>query len=293
MFGSFPPLSRNHPFLRGPHPRAFAHRGWHIDDLAGMENSLSAFRRAHAEGYRYLETDVHSTADGHAVVHHDADLARTTDRAGSISQQPWSRVRSALIAGREPVCSLDQLLEELPQALINVDVKADSAVVPTLRTIRRHNAWHRVCLAGFDDRRLRMLRRNGEFGLLTSMGPESVACLWAGSHPAARPVTALARSVLVRGAAAQVPRTHSGLPVVTPRFVELAHRWGAEVHVWTVDDSAEMAELLDLGVDGLLTDRPDVLRELLRTRGQWSEQRHDRAASPAGAAVSTVGDVDR
>nr|WP_157062805.1 glycerophosphodiester phosphodiesterase family protein [Actinopolyspora mortivallis] len=274
----------DHPFLRGPYPRAFAHRGWHIGDLRGMENSLSAFRRAFAEGYRYLETDVHATSDDHVVVHHDPDLGRTTDGRGRIRRQPWSRVRTARIAGRERVCSLDELLEELPGALLNIDVKADSAVVPTLRTIRRHDAWHRVCLAGFDDRRLRMLRRNGEARLLTSMGPGSVAWLWVGSRPVVGPVARSVGSVLTRGAAAQVPRGWGGLRVVTPRLVELARRWGTEVHVWTVDEAEEMARLLDLGVDGVLTDRPDVLRELLRSRGQWPETREDFPGVPASTA---------
>ncbi|ASU81108.1 glycerophosphodiester phosphodiesterase [Actinopolyspora erythraea] len=271
MFGSFTPVSRRHPFLRPElHPRAFAHRGWHIDELAGMENSLSAFRRAVREGFQYLETDVHATSDGVAVVHHDSDLRRTTDSVGEIRRHRWSAVAAARIGGREPVCSLDQLLEELPEALLNIDVKADSAVVATLRTIRRHDAWHRVCLAGFSDRRLGVLRTHGDPRLLTSMGPLEIGRLWSGSRPGAALLTATVRGgALPRGVAAQVPRQHRGLRVVDRRFVERAHAKSTEVHVWTVDEPTEMAELLDTGVDGLLTDRPDLLRGLLRQRGQW------------------------
>ncbi|SDK19571.1 glycerophosphoryl diester phosphodiesterase [Actinopolyspora mzabensis] len=239
-----------------------------------MENSLSAFRRAVREGFHYLETDVHATSDGVAVVHHDADLCRTTDSDGEIRRQRWSSVSGARIGGREPVCSLDQLLEELPGALLNIDVKADSAVVATLRTIRRHNAWHRVCLAGFSDRRLGMLRAHGDARLLTSMGPMEVGGLWLGSRAGAVPlVRAVRRGALPRGVAAQVPRRHSALRVVDRRFVARAHARSAEVHVWTVDDPVEMAELFELGVDGVLTDRPDLLRELLRGRGQWPAAR--------------------
>ncbi|MGJ7905301.1 glycerophosphodiester phosphodiesterase family protein [Actinopolyspora sp. H202] len=275
MHGSFPAASRQHPFLSPElRPRAFAHRGWHIGELAGMENSLSAFRRAVREGFHYLETDVHATSDGVAVVHHDADLRRTTGSAGEIHRQRWSVVSGARIGGREPVCSLDQLLEELPGALLNIDVKADSAVVATLRTLRRHNAWHRVCLAGFSDRRLRILRTNGDARLLTSMGPLEIGGLWSGSRPGAALLTRVARGgTLPRGAAAQVPREHRGLRVVDRRFVERAHARSTEVHVWTVDEPSEMAKLLDTGVDGLLTDRPDLLREMLRHRGQWYTDR--------------------
>ena len=252
-----------HPYLDGPHPRAFAHRGWHVGDLAGMENSLAAFRRAVDEGYTYLETDVHATADGVVVVHHDATLDRTTDAAGAVAGQLWSAVRRALVAGTEPVCRLDALLEELPTAKVNIDVKADAAVGPVLDLIRRTDSWDRVCLASFSDERLDRLRREGGPRLLTGIGVRSAAALrmraWA-PWLARRPV---------HGDLAQLPRRRGRIRVVDRRLVRHAHRRGLEVHVWTVDSSAEMAELLDLGVDGLVTDRPDVLRDVLRRRGAW------------------------
>ncbi|QFZ20068.1 glycerophosphodiester phosphodiesterase [Saccharothrix syringae] len=256
-------MTSTHPYLTGPRPRAYAHRGWHLDELAGMENSLSAFARAAREGYRYLETDVHATADGVVVVHHDAVLDRTTDGTGPVAAQPWSAVRRARVGGREPVARLEDLLEELPDALLNVDVKADAAVEPVLGVLRRAGALHRVCLASFSDRRLARLRRLGGPGLLTSMGPRNAAALWAaGRVPVAR--------LPVRGAVAQVPVTQGRLRVVDGRFVRAAHRRGLEVHVWTVDDPAAMRALLDLGVDGLVTDRPDLLRDVLTARDAWT-----------------------
>ncbi|SHF67033.1 glycerophosphodiester phosphodiesterase family protein [Streptoalloteichus hindustanus] len=257
-------MPTRHPYLDGPHPRAFAHRGWHVDDLAGMENALSAFRRAAAEGYHYLETDVHATADGVVVVHHDASLDRTTDGRGAVAGLSWKAVSRARIAGREPVCRLVDLLEELPEARLNVDVKSDAAVEPVLAALRRANAWDRVCLASFDERRLARLRRLGGPRLLTSLGPRSAGALWAGAR-----VPGLPLRRAVRGALAQLPRRHGRLTVVDRPLVRLAHRWGLEVHVWTVDDEAEMVELLGLGVDGLVTDRPDLLRAVLRARGSW------------------------
>ncbi|MBQ0928716.1 glycerophosphodiester phosphodiesterase family protein [Saccharopolyspora endophytica] len=274
-----------HPFLDGPWPRAFAHRGWHLGDLAEMENSLSAFRAAANEGYRYIETDVHATSDGVAVIHHDTSLDRTTDREGDIASLPFSEVSRARIAGREPVASLDATLEEFPDLLLNIDVKADSAAGPVLRTVRRHNAWDRVCLASFVDRRLTLLRKVGGPRLLTSTGQRGVAALWAWSRLPVAPSPSVVTSLtgfqwksgeggergLIRGAAVQVPARHKGLEVVDERFVGLAHRWGVEVHVWTVDEPSEMLRLLDLGVDGLVSDRPDLLNQLLR----------ERAADPA------------
>ncbi|HET9257970.1 MAG TPA: glycerophosphodiester phosphodiesterase [Pseudonocardiaceae bacterium] len=256
--------SVRHPFLDGPFPRAFVHRGWHIGELAGMENSLAAFRRAADEGYRYLETDVRATRDGVVVVMHDPTLDRTTDRSGVIERLGWNVVRSARVNGHEPVCRLDELLEELPDALLNIDVKADSAVTPTLELLSRTNSWHRVCLASFSESRLRRLRAAAGSRLLTSMGSASAAALRLRSAcpvpPGAAPI---------RGELAQLPLRWYGIPVINRTLVRYAHQLGAEVHVWTVDQATEMHALLDLGVDGLITDRPDVLREVLRARRDW------------------------
>jgi glycerophosphoryl diester phosphodiesterase len=255
---------QDHDYLAGPYPRAFAHRGWHVGDLNGMENSLSAFRRAVDEGYRYLETDVHTTADGVVVVHHDDALDRTTDAHGIIERLPWKSVSSAKIGGREPVCRLEDLLEELPDALLNIDVKTDDAIEPVAETLRRTNTVNRVCLASFSDSRLQRLRRHVGPKLMTSMGPRSVAALWtAGRIWAPRAWRA------IRGRMAQVPVNQGRLRVVDQRLITAAHQRGMEVHVWTIDDPGQMNQLLDLGVDGLVTDQPGVLRDVLRARGAW------------------------
>jgi glycerophosphoryl diester phosphodiesterase len=256
--------SPSHPYLDGPFPRAFAHRGWHLGDLAGMENSLAAFRRAVQEGYRYLETDVHTTRDGVVVVLHDATLDRTTDGSGVIEQQDWAAVRGARVGGREPLCRLEDLFEELPEVLLNIDVKSDSAVVPVVELLRRTGAWHRVCLASFSEARLQRLRTAAGPQLLTSMGTSSAAALRLRSALPWLPVPAP-----IRGQLAQVPMRGYGIRVVDRALVRFAHRRGLEVHVWTVDRAEDMRALLDLGVDGLVTDRPDVLREVLRARRAW------------------------
>ncbi|WP_018680860.1 glycerophosphodiester phosphodiesterase family protein [Actinokineospora enzanensis] len=254
----------HHGFFDGPHPRAFVHRGWHYGDLAGMENSLSAFRRAAEEGYRYLETDVHATADGVVVVHHDAVLDRTTDAAGAIAAQPWSRVGRARVAGREPVCRLEDLLEELPEARINIDVKAADAVEPVLDVLRRTGARDRVCLASFSEARLARIRALAGPGVLTSMGTRAMIGFWA-----ARRLPALLAPASGRPLVAQVPVRQGPLRVVDAALVAAARRRGAEVHVWTIDEPQAMRDLLDLGVDGLMTDRAQVLKDVLTERGLW------------------------
>ncbi|WP_020673456.1 glycerophosphodiester phosphodiesterase family protein [Amycolatopsis nigrescens] len=254
----------SHPYLDDPLPRAFAHRGWHLDELDGMENSLSAFRRASAEGYRYLETDVHATSDGVVVVHHDALLDRTTDGSGPIARRPWAQVRRAKVGGVEPLCRLEDLLEEVPEGRFNVDVKSDAAVVPFLRVLERTKSYQRVAAAAFSDSRLARLRRLAGPKLLTSLGPRSAAVLWANGW-----MPWLRLGFLSRGAMAQVPVKQGLLTVVDSSFLRSAARAGIEVHTWTINEAAEMRRLLDLGVRGIVTDRPDLLRDVLIERSAW------------------------
>ncbi|HEV2780262.1 MAG TPA: glycerophosphodiester phosphodiesterase [Actinophytocola sp.] len=256
-------MKLKHAFLAGPHPRAFVHRGWHAGELAGMENSLTAFRRAVHEGYHYLETDVHATRDGVVVVHHDPMLDRTTDASGMIANLPWRTVRRARIGGREPVSRLEDVLDELPDAKFNIDVKAETAIEPLVATLRRTNAFNRVCVASFSEARLVKVRRSAGEGLLTSMGVGAIARLWAAGR-----LSWIFRNSRYQPVA-QVPVRQGGLTVVDRRLIATARRRGIEVHVWTVDDPAQMHQLLDLGVDGIMTDHPEILRRVLRERGVW------------------------
>jgi glycerophosphoryl diester phosphodiesterase len=229
-----------------------------------MENSLSAFRRAVAEGYRYVETDVHATSDGVVVVHHDGGLDRTTDGSGAIAGQTWAQLKGVKIGGREGLARLEDVLEELPETRFNVDVKAGSAVVPFLRVLDRVGAYDRVAAASFSDRRLARMRLIAGPKLATSMGPGSVAALLAKARAPFLPVGSLTRGLM-----AQVPVRQGPVTVVDRAVVAAADRAGLEVHTWTIDEPAEMRRLLDLGVHGIVTDRPDLLREVLVERGAW------------------------
>jgi glycerophosphoryl diester phosphodiesterase len=216
-------------------------------------------------GYRFLETDVHATADDVAVVFHDDTLERMLGRPDRIEDLKLSDLRSERIGGESVVPTLAELLEEFPEARLNVDLKADSAVDPTIETIWRCNARDRVLLASFNDRRIRWARRLCGPRQATSLGQREVAALRFGSLHG-RGLAGFVPGV----AAAQVPLRYARIPVVDARFVAHAHRLGMQVHVWTVDDPAQMRELLDLGVDGIMTDHIEVLREVLTERGQWS-----------------------
>jgi glycerophosphoryl diester phosphodiesterase len=254
-----------HAYLDAPLPLALAHRGGALLPAnGGLENTLPAFRNAVALGYRYLETDVHVSRDGVVYAFHDEHLGRLTGVDTPIANLVAEEVDAVRVVGQEPVPRLETLLETFPEARFNIDVKADAAVGPTVDVIRAAGAEHRVCLASFSGARLQRLRRLCPEAA-RSAGPLEVAALRLG------PLLWVRRLAARRGVhCVQVPVRRGVVRVVTPGFVRRAHETGVQVHVWTVDDPDEMRYLLGIGVDGIVTDRPDVLRDVLIERGAWS-----------------------
>ncbi|MEP6852980.1 MAG: glycerophosphodiester phosphodiesterase family protein [bacterium] len=255
-------------FLDAPVPIAFAHRGYAPD---GGENSMAAFAAAVALGYRYLETDARVSADGVAIAFHDARLDRVTDGHGVVARRPWRELARARIGGREPIPRLVDVLAAWPDVFVNVDVKSDAAVAATVAAIRRAGAGDRVCLAAFNDARLGRLRSLLGPGVCTSAGPTEVAWTKAVSRAGPRAAGRLRGGVAAR--CLQVPPRLGRLGLVDRRLIDTAHAAGLAVHVWTVNERAEMIRLLDLGVDGLMSDRADGLRRVLQSRGQWPPER--------------------
>ena len=252
---------------------AFAHRGGaYHPDLEGLENTLAAFRHAAELGYGYLETDVHSTSDGALLAFHDSVLDRVTDLKGRIGSLTLAEVREALIGGRERVPTLTALFEEFPTARFNIDLKSAAAVPLLVRFLDDHGAWDRVLVGSFSARRLNEFRRLTRGRVPTSAHPLEVVAFRL--LPSGRLADRLTRR---RVAALQIPHRRGPLTVATPGLVRRAHAAGKHVHVWTVDDAEEMRELLDRGVDGVMTDRTDILKEVLVRRGQWmSDGRESR-----------------
>ncbi len=256
------------PYLRMPGPLALAHRGGGEEV---PENSRAALEHVVELGYRYVETDLHRTADDVVVLLHDPTVDRTTDGHGPLSELTWAQASRLRDRSGGRLVRLDEALAEFPQLRFNLDLKEDRVVGPTLRVLAEAGAGDRVCLASFSDRRLRVARRLTEGQVATSLGRVEIARLVAAVTVGgpARGVPNPAGTGGDRAVCVQVPRSHRGVRVVTPGFVRRAHRLGLAVHVWTIDDAATMHHLLDLGVDGIVTDRPTVLREVLRVRGEW------------------------
>jgi glycerophosphoryl diester phosphodiesterase len=252
-------------YLDSPKPLAFAHRGGaYHPEIEGLENTLAAFRHAVALGYRYLETDVHVTSDGVLLAFHDSVLDRVTDRTGTIADTTYAEVQRALIGGREPVPRLAELFDAFPEARFNIDLKSTGAVEALATFIEERGAWDRVLVGSFSGRRMNAFRRRTRGRVATSAHPLEVAAFVV--SPSGRLARLLTRG---RPVALQVPHRRGRLVVVSPGLVRRARAAGVQVHVWTIDDPIEMNTLLDRGVDGIMTDRTDILRDVLRARGQW------------------------
>ena len=245
-------------------PIVVAHRGG-----AGEcpENTAEAFLTMVERGFRYLETDARATLDGVAVLSHDATLDRTAGVGGKVRGYTWrelARVRGR--EGRPAAMRVDEAFEKYPDAVFNIDAKSDDVAAPLARAIREAGAQSRVCVASFSERRLRRLR--GELpGAASSLGIGAIARIVAAS----RTRKGAARRRLLKGLpeaqVAQVPLSFRGVPVLTERFVASAHEAGIAVHAWTIDDVDVAARLLDMGVDGIITDVPTAMYEGLRERG--------------------------
>ncbi|MGO4248597.1 glycerophosphodiester phosphodiesterase [Paenarthrobacter sp. RAF54_2] len=244
-------------------PLAFAHRGFSIN---GLENSMAAFRAAVELGTLHLETDVHTTSDGVPLVFHDSSLDRVTDSSGRIAELTAAEVGQSRIGGVESVPTFDELVAAFPDARLNLDVKDWNSVKPMAEAIEKHGIHGRVLVTSFSDRRRRAVLK-----LLSQRAASSAGSTLTALFVLLGPVlpARLARKVLTGVDAFQVPVRYGRFPVVTPGFVRRAHRLGVQVHVWTINEPAEMWRLLDLGVDGIVSDRLDLLKDVLVRRGQW------------------------
>jgi glycerophosphoryl diester phosphodiesterase len=252
-------------FDNGGRPIGFAHRGGALTgDTPLLENTMAAFQAAVDLGYRYMETDVHATHDGVLVAFHDPTLERTTDAEGLIGDLTYRELLSVKIGGREAIPRLSDLLSTWSEVRFNIDAKSPRAVRLLAATIDEHRAWDRVCVASFSAPQLRQLRR--------LLGPRVATAHSAVGIAALRllPTRTLRAFAIGRhGQAAQVPVRRGPLEIVTPSFLDAAHHLGKHVHVWTINAPAEMHRLLDLGVDGIVTDHIEVLRDVYRSRGIW------------------------
>jgi glycerophosphoryl diester phosphodiesterase len=231
-----------------------AHRGLAID---APENTLLAFAKALAVGVTHVETDVHVSADGVAMISHDPDLRRLADRHATIAHLTAAELRRIDLGSGQGYCSLAEALDGFPDARFNIDIKTGGAVIPTVEAIRAAGATRRVLIGSFNPRRrtaaVRMLP-----GVATSISARgavaAVAAARAGSLGNVRRILRAVQAV-------QLPVSVLRMPAFTPRTIAAFHASGVEVHAWTINDPPQMDRLLALGVDGLVSDRADLAME--------------------------------
>ncbi|MDQ1289015.1 MAG: glycerophosphoryl diester phosphodiesterase [Actinomycetota bacterium] len=227
---------------------------------------MRAFEAAVRLGVPFLETDVRVTSDGVLVAFHDARLDRVTDRRGVVSRLTWQQVRQARIGGVEPIPRLEDVLAAWPEVRVNVDLKSWGAVDPFVSAVRRTGARERVVVASFGDRRRSAaVSRLGVDGAV-AWSPGVATIVWAMTSSGWGCFEGRLAAGLRGAGCLQVPVSVGGVRVVTRRLVRAVHAAGAQVHVWTVDDRVVMEELMDLGVDAVVTNRSDLALEVVARR---------------------------
>jgi glycerophosphoryl diester phosphodiesterase len=277
-------------------PLLIAHRG---GSALAPENTLEAFRRA-VNWWRadILELDVQPTRDGEAVVFHDATLERTTDGVGAVAARTIDELRQLdagyhfRSVGGDPtpfrgagirIPTLAEVLDAFPDVRVNVEIKDGRAQERVLETILAARASHRVLVAAGKKKRRSCF---GRYAGAVSASGEEMRAFYAAFR--------LRSLFLCRPeyAALQMPERYAGTRVLTPALVRAAHRMNIAVHVWTVDEEADMRRLLDWGVDGIVTDRPDRLAAVLHEKygrplphGPPAESRASGDAPRAGQAL--------
>lgn len=249
-------------YFAAPTPRIIAHRGGLIpaagsDDpaTAEPENTLAAFGRAAALGLTHVETDVHASRDGVAVISHDSDLVRLAGRPDRIGSLTLAELEAVDLGRGSSYTSLAAALDAFPGLHVNIDIKADAAATATAHAVRSTASADRVLVTSFSAQRRRRAVREMP-GVATSASSSEIAGAVLAMNVARSP--ALFRSALRLVDAVQIPEHWHGVMILTPRLINACHSVGVEVHVWTVNEPVDMLRLLRLGVDGLVTDRPDL-----------------------------------
>jgi len=248
---------------------AMAHRGGGLwEPNVGKENTFYAFSQAQSLGYRYLETDVQATKDAQLVCMHDPNLERVANTPGAVRDYTAAELADVRVDGTEPIPFFADVVDSLHGVKFNVDIKTDDAVVPLVKTIEDHNLWDRILVDSFSQIRLSQFRTLTRGRVPTAVAPVGVA--WTAFVPV------FSEIVSSPGVAMQVPITQKvgpvTLDVITQQTINRVHRLGKVVHAWTINEPGDMEQLIDWGVDGIITDRPDLLKQILVRRDLWESE---------------------
>ena len=241
-------------YLDFPGIAVLAHRG---GALEANENTLESFQYADEIGCEYIETDVQVSSDGIPYIFHDEDLSRIVGERKNFNELSSSEINNLVIFIDHKIPTLESVLLSLPNTLFQIDVKTDDVALPALQVIEKCGALDRVCIASFSSNRLEVVREKFP-NICISMGPkEIIKTLLASFGLYSKPI---------HGDCLQVPIYYYGIKIVTQRFINFVQSQGLKIIVWTINDIKSMNKLMDMGVDGIITDKPMELKRLLTKR---------------------------
>jgi len=240
-----------HPYLNQSGVSISAHRGGSEE---APENTLESFSYAVGLGSSYIETDVQLSADGIPYIFHDDDLNRLLNMEVKFNSLHSDQIEKLKLFESYQIPKLETALTQFPNALFQIDLKTDEVALPAMKVIENLNAFDRICIASFSSNRLQKVRKKFPDTCL-SMGPKEILKLLLASFGL--------YNKTIYGDCLQVPIYHYGIKLVTRRFVKYVQSIGLKIHVWTINDENTMRKLIDLGVDGIITDRPKLLKEVL------------------------------
>ena len=244
------------PFFSTDKPRVFAHRGF-SQPLGLDENTLDAFSAALQHGATHIESDTQATKDGHAVMFHDDNLLRVAGLDAKISDLSLLEIREIRLSNGGTIPTLLDALSHFPTANFNLDIKTKSAIEPTISAIEEASAHHRVLVSSFSNPTRRAALKKLSQPVATSASASVALAAWA-SHTL---LFGMGFNRIIQGVdALQVPKKFGIATFAKKTFIDRIRSHQKEIHFWTINDPSEMEYLLQLGADGIVTDRVDLFK---------------------------------
>ena len=237
---------------------AFAHRGG--NDFA-PENTFESFQFAVDNGFKYLETDVHLTSDNKLMAFHDPTLDRVTNYEGKINDFSSTDLKKVRIKDKYRMPLMAELLESFPDSFFSIDMKCDESVIPLINLIKNNNAVERVCFASFSQDRLNFVRENLNNKCITSMGPKEIII--------SKILSYINLKKNINSHLASMPISRYNIKLLNKRSINYLKSLNVKVVAWTINNEFQMRNLIKLGVDGIMTDKLKLLKEILIEKNLW------------------------
>ena len=248
-----------HPFLKDNKPIAIAHRG---GQGKAAENTLEAFSQAISLGYKYIETDIHSTKDEKIVLFHDDMLDRITNGRGLVNNYSFTELEKFKVNGKYKIPSLEEVILSWPDVFLNIDCKADNGVLPLVKILKETpKLLNKICIGSFSGKRLEFIRNSLGSKVCTSCSPSEVIKIKLSSYGV--------KQSPVRANCIQIPEYHYGIPVLDKNLIKESHILGLKVHVWTINKRKDIEKMLDYGIDGIISDEIEILKSVFEERKIW------------------------